>query len=496
MRTCYLEPITLECLAAATENIGYSTSVLVGNISVEELNAAIEQIKPVAVGFSVYTYAYEESLLLAREAKHKAKEMGYELFTIFGGCHPSALPEMVASEPDVDFVVIGEGEATLCELLDTLRKKEDFTKVAGLAFKQKGKFIRTTPRNRIENLDILPLPKRFPEHLGRARQYQIAYPPPSKQVMVAQVTYSRGCPFSCAFCSSESTWGRQVFWRSPKLVLDEIEMLVKTFGTNLVYFPDLTFNVSREKVLEVCSEFKTRRLPVHWWALFRADMLDEELLEKLVEANCVKLSLGLESPNEVIAKNVKGAYHTRKVRLSQILNAADSLGLIIKAFLMIGFVNETQDTIRAYKDELLSLPIDELRVTIVTPFPGTRLWNQSLSQGLLPSPPEWNRFTTDRLVIYHPNMTGEELLTVRRELVNGFYLDPLYASRVQSKLRKFPHLCNAWSEYFRFLEAKGVFSGNENEFQHLMTALQNIASEMQLSKRESIQTVDSTLCLE
>lgn len=272
MRTCYLEPITLEYLASAAEGAGYSSKVMTGNISSEELQKAIEQNKPLAVGFSVYTYAYENCLSLALAAKQKAKELGYKLFTIFGGYHPSALPETVVSAPEVDFVVIGEGEVTLCELLDSLSQERDPINVAGLVFRQNGKLIRTHPRYRIQKLDQLHMPKRSQKYLNFTRQYQLAYPPPSKQVKVAQVMYSRGCPFSCYFCSSENIWGKQVFWRSPKLVLDEIEMLVVKFGTNLVYFPDLTINASRKKVLELCSEFKKRRLPVHWWALFRGSI--------------------------------------------------------------------------------------------------------------------------------------------------------------------------------------------------------------------------------
>ena len=280
-------------------------NVLTGEIQEEEFLAYIENMRPFVIGFSVYTYAYDECLFLAKLAKKKAKELGYNLRTVFGGYHPSALPQKVLEESAVDIVVIGEGETTFSELLNLLSRNEDLAHVAGIAYRDNGEMIHTPHRERIKNLEILPMPKRYLKHLEQGKQYQITYPPASEQMCVAQVAYSRGCPFSCSFCSSANIWGRRVFWRSPEHVLDEIEMLVNKFGTNLVYFPDLTFNVDKQKVFDICDEFKKRNLPVHWWGLFRSDLLDAEVLEALVSANCVKISLGLESADDNTAQDRK-----------------------------------------------------------------------------------------------------------------------------------------------------------------------------------------------
>lgn len=468
MRTCYLGPITLEYLAAATESSGYVPYLLTKEVTSQEIINSIKNTKPFVIGFSVYTYTYDECLSLARIAKQKAKELGYNVSVVFGGYHPTVFPESTLENPEVDVVVIGEGEATFSELLNVLNSKGDLGEIAGIAYKKNGEIIRTVPRERIKNLDSLPLPKRYPEHLELGKQFQITYPPPSEQVGVAQVTYSRGCPFSCSFCASESTWGRQVFWRSPKKVLDEIEILIEKFGTNLVYFPDLTFNAGREKVFDICSEFKKRKLPVHWWALFRSDLLDEELLEALVSANCVKISLGLESLDDNTAQTVKGDYNTKFHDLKNTLQLADNLGIIIKAFLIIGFPTDTEALIQAYKESLLKLPIDELRVTFATPFPGTRFWDQCIKDNLISSKPCWNKFTTEEPVLKHPCMSNEKLLNLRSELVNDFYLDLAYLNHTNSKIKRFPHLRKSWLEYFEFLQNKNVFKNNVEDSQRLL----------------------------
>jgi len=371
------------------------------------------------------------------------------------------------------------------QLLHALTKGKDASAVAGLAFKKDGAVVVTGRRERIGHLDELPWPKRSRRFLDVAKQYQIAYPPPGKQVRLAQVMYSRGCPFSCSFCSSENAWGRVVAWRSRQAVLDEIEWLVHEFGTNLVYFPDLTFNVDRNRVLALCQEFSRRKPPVHWWALFRADLLDEELLEALREAGCVKISLGLESPNPVIAKTVKGSYEARLSQIRRNLVAADGLGFIIKAFLIIGFPEETSEAVAGYRDQLFDLPIDELRVTFATPFPGTRFFKECVSGGLIDKEPDWATFTTEAPVLRHPSIADDRLVALREELVTSFYLDNRYVCHATEKLARFPHLRASWLEYFSFLDGKGVFARKRDSLARLIDALRRVSEDVATARLQS-----------
>lgn len=490
MRTCYLEPIGLEYLVAALEAAGHAVEIMSGQISEEKLASRVTRTCPDVVGFSVHSYMAQHSLRLAMAAKEAARQKGYDLVTVFGGPHPTACPKDVAKDRAVDFVVIGEGEATLVGLLATLAKDGDPARVAGLAFDRKDGVFLTERRGRIRELDELPWPKRSHQFLDIAKQYQIAYPPPGRQVRIAQVMYSRGCPFSCSFCSSENTWGREVVWRPPQAVLDEIESLVQEFGTNLVYFPDLTFNVDKGRVLALCEEFRKRQPPVHWWALFRADLLDAELLGSLRSAGCVKISVGLESLNPDLATSIKGAYAARQAQIRGNLEEADRLGFIIKAFLIIGFPEETAEAIAAYRDRLFDFPIDELRVTFATPFPGTRFFDECRAKGLVERNPDWSKFTTEVPIIRHPSMTDDEIVALREELVTSFYLDQRYAYHVGSKLEKFTHLRASWVEYFKFLDGKGVFAKKQEGLIALLDYLES-ASTQELSAAEEVAVTKS-----
>ena len=471
MRTCYLEPIGLEYLAAALDFAGYSTEIVSGEVSEEAISKLVTQSRPMAVGFSVHSYIVEHSLRLAEVAKQAAQESGYDLLTVFGGPHPTACSVEVAGHNAVDFVVRGEGEETLVELLNAVLHGGDYTTIVGLAFQEEDGVRLTDSRARIRDLDSVPWPKRSHQFLDIAKQYQIAYPPPGNQVRIAQVMYSRGCPFSCSFCSAENAWGREVAWRSPSAVLDEIESLVEEYGTNLIYFPDLTFNVNRERAIDLCDEFRRRRPPVHWWGLFRADLLDNELLRALREAGCVKISLGVESADHNLASNLKGDYKAKQAQVHESLVEADRLGFIIKAFLILGFPDETEELILGYPDRFFDQPIDELRITFATPFPGTRFFEECLAGELIPQQPLWSTFTTEAPVLRHPTMTDEKLMVLREELVTGFYLDRRYAQHAQNKLMKFPHLQQSWIEFFQFLGSKGVFAQKEKSLAALLDVL-------------------------
>ena len=442
----------MEYLQATLKQINVESLLFYGKIEENAIFQAIENHEVIAVGFSVYSYQYAYCLELAALIKTKYKDMPI----IFGGYHPSAMPEIVIENEQVDFVITGEGEITFQELITALICKQDTTSVKGIWYKgNKAVPMQTKTRERIENIDKIPLPVRHRDILSHAIQYQIAYPAPSKQVAVAQVAYSRGCPYACSFCSSKNMWGEKVIWRSPVEVLNEIETLHIKFGTNLIYFPDLTFNVNEDKVHAICDEFIRRNLPVHWWGLFRLDRLTVEMLHKLKAAKCFKLSIGFERVG-VSATNVKGNYYVEEEHCRHILQVANDIGMLIKAFLIIGFPDDTIETIRQYKDFLLENKIDEIRVTFITPFPGTQTWNDYHREGFLTGDYDLSRFTTEMPVIHHPHLDDDTLIKLRSELVLGFYHDTRYVDHIIQKTTKHPHLKHSYLEYLRFLDEKGI----------------------------------------
>ena len=455
-RTYEPEPLTLEYLQTALEQVGVSSSLYYDKIDEDKLFQELLSVSITAVCFSVYTYQYPYCLELAKKIKTIFKNINKKPPTIiFGGYHPSAMPEEVIKEDPVDIVVKGEGEYVLQNVINKIVQKESLSSVNGIWYKDSnGTPFKTNNGERITDIDQLPLPRRHFEFMSKSKNFQIIYPAPSQQKSVAQMIYSRGCPHSCIFCSSENMWGKKAFWRKPEKVLDEIEYLHNEYGINAACFHDLTFNLNRNKVFDICNEFIKRDLPVYWFGLFRLDKLDKDILFALKEAKCVKLTIGFES-DDIVFDKLKSNFSLSKDDYLESLSTASKIGLLIRALFIIGFPNDTEEKIRNYNNFLRTVPIDEIRVTFITPFPGTKIWAE-YQQNYLPQNYDFSEFTTDIPVINHPKLTKQQLLDLRLEVVRSFYLDSKYHEHVLNKIARHPHLKNSYFEYFNFLENKGV----------------------------------------
>jgi len=460
-RTNIPEPLSLEYFQAILERISVESSIYYGEIDEKELFQELLSGPIIAIGFSVYTYQYPYSLELSKKIKSVFRGLNKEApIIIFGGYHPSALPDMVIQEESIDIVVKGEGEFAILDIIKCITQKGSMSSINGIWYKDNnGVPVKTNNRERNVDIDELPLPKRHSTFLSNSNQYQITYPPVSQQKSVTQVMYSRGCPFSCVYCASENMWGKQVVWRSPEKVLDEIEYLHNEYGTNMVFFPDLTFNLNKKKVMDICDEFIKRNVPVYWHAFFRLDRLDNEMLHAIKEAKCMKIHLGIET-DSIDADRLKNDYFISKDDYYKNLNAANDIGLIIRGFLIIGFSSDTQEKIRNYNNFLSTIPVDEIGVSFITPFPGTQIWGEYHKKRLL-TDYDFSDFTTKKPVINHPVLATHELYDLHVEIIQKFYLDSIYQKRILSKITKYPHLRNSYFEYFKFLEDSGIFNNNQ-----------------------------------
>jgi anaerobic magnesium-protoporphyrin IX monomethyl ester cyclase len=317
----------------------------------------------------------------------KATKKGIAI--VLMGQHPSARPIACLSEPNVDFVVIGEPENTISELADGLALgKQDYKDIGGLGFKKDGKVTLTEKRAVIENLDSLPFPAR---HLLPMKLYNEAVKENPLRGEISKpwtiVTTTRGCPYSCVFCSVCILWGRTWRARSPKNVVDEIEHVVKTYGIKQVDFYDENMTLDKKRIAEICDLIVERGLHIEWFTPngVRADTLDEALLRKMKKAGCKKIRVAPESGvqrivNEVIGKDLD----LKKVEQAVVL--CKKVGIKVGCFFVLGMIGETkadiEETIKfAYK--LRKLGADSFIFSIAMPLYGTALYEQAKEGGYL-----------------------------------------------------------------------------------------------------------------
>ncbi len=355
-------------------------------LSAETIAERVAKWNPEVVGLEIPFSGWSRT---AFEVAATAKKVNPNIKVVLFGLHPSSRPEDCLQNENVDFVVIGEPENTMSELVDALaEEKRDFKVIDGLGFREKGKPILTKKRAVIEDLDSLPFPAR---HLLPMNVYaQAVRQNPLRGEIHKPYTIvitSRGCPYNCVFCSNCIVWGKKWRPRSPKNVVDEIEQVIKTFGIAQIDFSDDNMTLDKERMIQICDLIVERSLKFEWFTPngIRADTLDESLLRKMKAAGCKKIRIAPESGvqrivNDVIKKNLD----LKTVEQAVVL--CKKVGIKVGCFFVIGLIGETkadiEETINfAYK--LKGLGADTFIFSIAMPLYGTAFYEQAKQKGFL-----------------------------------------------------------------------------------------------------------------
>lgn len=433
------QPLGLACIAAVLERAGFEVKILdalalgwqnervVGEfkyvgLSEEEIKNEIRKYRPGVVGIAfLFTSQAKEAARVARAAKKVNKS----IFIIAGGAHATTLPDSVLKSSFVDAAVIGEGEYTTLELVKKIKNKENWRQIQGIAFRDQSGAIRKTPvRAPIENLDDLPLPAR---HLLPMNIYFEA----AKKVKAsrsistfgkkwATIITSRGCPFSCIFCTIHLVMQRGWRPRSPKNVVAEIEQLVNDFGIEHLDVEDDNFTLNKERAKKILDLIIEKRIKIEWSTPngIRADTVDEELIKKMKESGCTRTIVAPESGNQYVVDNIiKKRINLEKIK--EVVKWCRKYGLLVEAFFVLGFPGETKeqmrDTIR-YAKELRKLGADDCAFYIATPFFGTELYKIVKEKGYLKNVSSGMLNTLSGEPLYETeDFTKEELLQIWKE---------------------------------------------------------------------------------
>jgi len=355
-------------------------------LSAETIEARISQWKPdlviVEIPFSGWSKTAYEVVSIAKKAR---KNITVALF----GLHPSSRPQDCLENAEVDFVVVGEPELTIAELVEALEQnKTDFGGIAGLGFKVKGKAVLNGKRAVIEDLDTLPLPAR---HLLPMNVYAEAVKQNPLRGEVNKpytiVVTSRGCPFNCVFCTHSIVWGKQWRPRSPKNVVDELEHVIKTYGIKQVDFADDNMTWDRQRMAEICDLIVERGLRFEWFTPngVRADTLDEALLRKMKKAGCRKIRVAPESGvQRVVTEIAKKNLDLKKVEDAVV--ACKRVGIKVGCFFVMGLIGETKADIEAtiqYAYKLKRLGAESFIFSIAMPLYGTAFYEQAKAGGYI-----------------------------------------------------------------------------------------------------------------
>lgn len=334
-------------------------------------NAMMDKIRrftPDIVGMTCLTNNRSSCVKFSR----LVKKHNQKIKVVLGGVHATIMHEqMLQNFPEIDVIVMGEGELTAVDLVRALEKDGQLEKVKGIAYLKGKKVVTTQAQELIRNLDNLPIPK-F-EYFRR----QI------EESRVGCVYSSRGCPYHCNFCSTSHYWQNRWRGRSPKHVVDEIEYLLKNFKVKFLYFTDDCFTTSKKRVVEICKEIVGRDLRFKFTVSTRVNFIDEESLGWLKKAGAVEVSFGVESGSPSVLKTIG-----KKEEIMQVINACkktEKSGLVPSVLLFVGTPGENQETVNETKrliDNIYrSAKIDYVRLLEI--YPGVPLYEYSKKIGFI-----------------------------------------------------------------------------------------------------------------
>ncbi|NIM91386.1 MAG: radical SAM protein [Candidatus Aminicenantes bacterium] len=329
-------PLSLGYLASSLLATGEEVWTLDLQIAAKEeydqtLLRSLSEFVPEIVGITCNSHERYYSFDLARKVK-----AWKDVPVVMGGPHVTfTAEETLNSIKEIDFIVLHEGEDTLLELIKALKNGQSLKKVKGLAYRENGEISRTPLRGFIEDLDRLPFPARELFDVDKYDLYLPIYERPKAMHLIT----SRGCPYSCGFCSAKEMSGRTVRYASPERVIAEMELIKISYPQyNWLFFYDDHFTLKKPRVIKLCEEIIRNKLDFNWGCYGRVDSIDEEIVEAMKQAGCRMISFGVESGSDIVLSLMQKRITAKMIERA--LNIVKKKGLVARASFIFGYPGE------------------------------------------------------------------------------------------------------------------------------------------------------------
>lgn len=409
-------PLNLAYLAAEAEDIGHNVKIIDGqieNISLERMIDQTQSFKPDIIGITATTPFYHIASNLANGLKERMNDVPI----VIGGPHVTVLREDVFY-PCFDYAFIGESDKSWPLFLKKYENKQNIAEVKGILLRDSNNVKFTGYADPILDIDSIPFPAR---HLLKNDKYKIGTLQGIKKF--ATVVTTRGCPFSCIFCSTK-VFGKKVRKRSPRLIVDEIKSIVDKYGIKHFHFINDALTLDRDIVLDMCDMIKKENLDITFEGSTRADLIDEELISKMASVGLIRLSFGLESVDKNVRRIMK-----KDLPIESYIHAnrlTNKYGIETLNSCMIGLPGETIDTIKKTLSFLRSsYEIKESNISIATPYPGTELYDMAKrgDYGLKLMSNDFSKFRRyNAAVMTVGDLSPDDLIKLQNDAFASIYL--------------------------------------------------------------------------
>lgn len=383
----------------------------------DQIKGRLAQWEPKVVGISlIYSSQDEVVMSVAAAIKEYARFEGKEITVVLGGPHASAGPKQLMRNRDIDFIVMGEGELPMLQLCQAIESGTDYSHIGGLVYRDSKGAIKSNDKKQFVNdIDKLPPPARHLLAMDQYSQMDTYFAPMAKPCTSVMLT--RGCSNKCIFCSVPSNFGDTCRVRSPKIVLQEIKLLVERYGIKEFFFEDDNLLWNLDYMEEFCYGLINSQMGVIWScpAGIVARGYKRRLLEGMKKSGCYSVTVNAESGSDRVLGDIIDSPNDRDI----FFNLARDLkknGIQVRGNFRVGWPFENRNEIAETYNFIQELDLAEFNVYTAVPFPGTAFWDRCIKENLFAKPFKFREYLTNEFFINSTNFTVDGLAVLMEDL--------------------------------------------------------------------------------
>ena len=437
-------PWGLSVLASILRKEGYNVMLQDCEALRYDFDKACREIlkfEPDIVGISAVTISINNSATLAK----MLKDINKNIRILIGGAHISGIPRKTMEYfPAFDIGVICEAEETIIELVENISDKNEYKHIKGIIYRDNGELVITEPRQVTRNLDSLPFPAY--DLLPYIPKYYKPLAFSFKRLPCISLVSSRGCYGQCTFCD-RTVSGKKMRFHSAEYIVEFITKMVNDYGAKEINFLDDLFVANKKRLYDFKELIKKKDLDIVWTGNGRIDSISQENLKIMKETNCWLMSYGIESGSQEVLDSIKKNITLEQIR--RVIDWTKKEKIEIKGFFMLGHLQETKETLKKTQDFIMSLPIDYLSITVLSPLPNTFDYENADKYGTFNN--DW-RLLNQRVEVFVPHdFESNELQEALKKTLVRFYFKPKAAFTYIKKIFSYQRAKLIFKGFFSFL---------------------------------------------
>ncbi|WP_419777008.1 B12-binding domain-containing radical SAM protein [Malaciobacter marinus] len=408
------------------------------NFTLDETSEIINKINPLLVCIIVYggqPSASTQTMAIASKMCTNIKEKCSMPLAI-AGLHPSALPKRTLKEEDVDYVIEGEEQIPLIELINSLKLNLSMDEIPGLWYYENGKIKNNKRPKLLDDLDkYLPIAAwdLLPMDKYKAHNWH-CFDSINNREPYGAIYTSLGCPYKCTFCCINATFGKpSIRYRSPELVVKEIEYLVNEYKIKNIKIIDEMFVLDERHYMKITELLLEKKLDLNIWCYARVDTVKKDLLSKMKKAGFNWFCLGIESASEFVRDGAskKLRYKDIKKVVSDIQNA----GIRVLSNFIVGLPDDDKDTMKETLNMAIDLNTEFFNIYSAMAYPGSKLYTDAIEKGI-ELPKNWadySQHSKNQLPLPTKYLTSMEVLRFRDFAWEKYFTSNEYLEMIQEK---------------------------------------------------------------